>query len=150
PAMSIGKLLRERGFDATAGRTLVEGCEDPLATACTALKKAGKPVPARLVPNDVCDIACLLGLSGGVRRTLPEATTVVIGGMMVANRIGLQAVEPFRDGRHVQFRDLVKLHFTQMGVDPQVADMMDGHYASGHATTLSRQDIARLRIVTAQ
>jgi tetratricopeptide (TPR) repeat protein len=146
--VSIGKILRERGFDATAGRTLVEGCEDPLAAACMALKKSGKPVQAMLVPNDVCDIACLLGLSGGVRRTLPETTTVVIGGMMVANRIGLQAVEPFRDGRHVQFRDLVKLHFTQMGVDPQVADMMEGHYASGAATELSRADIARLRIVT--
>ena len=29
-AMSIGKLLRERGFDATVGQTLVEECADPL------------------------------------------------------------------------------------------------------------------------
>jgi hypothetical protein len=149
-AMSIGKILRERGVDATAGQTLVEGCDDPLGAACMALKKSGKPVQAKLVPSKVCDIACLLGLAGGVRRTLPAATTVVIGGMMVANRIGLEAVEPFRDGRHVRFRDLVKLHFTEMGVDPQVADMMEEHYASPGRTELSRADIARLRIVTTQ
>jgi hypothetical protein len=115
-----------------------------------ALKRSGKPVQAKLVPSKVCDIACVLGLAGGIRRTLPDATTVVIGGMMVGNAIGLEAVEPFRDGRRVQFRDLVKVHFTQMGVDLQVADMMEKHYASGSATALTRQDVARLRIVTAQ
>jgi tetratricopeptide (TPR) repeat protein len=149
-AMSIGKVLRERKVDATAGQTLVEGCDDPLGAACMALKRSGKPVQARLVPNKVCDIGCLLGLAGGVRRTLPAATTVVIGGMMVANRIGLEAVEPFRDGRRIQFRDLVKVHFTQMGLDPQVSDMMEESSASRRATELSRQDIARLRIVTTQ
>jgi hypothetical protein len=149
-AMSIGKILRERKVDATAGQTLVEGCDNPLGASCMALKRSGKPVQARLVPNKVCDIACLLGLAGGVRRTLPEATTVVIGGMMVGNRIGLEAVEPFRDGRRVQFRDLVKVHFTQMGVDPQVADMMEKHDAAPGRTELTRQDVARLRIVTAR
>jgi hypothetical protein len=149
-AMSIGKILRERGFEATVGLTLVDDCDDPLAAACMALKRAGKPLQAKLVPSRTCGVACLLGLAGGVRRTLPEATTVVIGGMAVGNRIGLPATEPFREGRHVRTRDLVKLHLTQMGVDPQVADMMEEHYASAGSTELSRADIARLRIVTAQ
>jgi hypothetical protein len=150
PAMSIGKLLRERGFEATVGQTLVEGCEDPLAASCIARKRSGKPVQARLVPKEVCDIACVLGLAGGVRRTVPEATTVVIGSMFVPNRIGLQAEEPFRDGRHTRFRDLIKLHLTQMGVDPQVSDMMEENYATARRIELSREDIARLRIVTTQ
>jgi hypothetical protein len=69
---------------------------------------------------------------------------------MVGNRIGLEAVDPFRDGRRVQFRDRVKVHLTQMGVDPQVADMMEKHDASPGTTELTRQDVARLRIVTAR
>jgi hypothetical protein len=92
----------------------------------------------------------LLGLVGGVRRTVPDATTVVIGGMWVPNRIGVQADAPFREGRHVKFRDLFKLHLTQMGVDPQVADIMEENYASGRRIELSRADVARLRIVTPQ
>jgi len=92
----------------------------------------------------------VLGLAGGVRRTVPDATTVVIGSMFVPNRIGVQAEEPFRDGRHTRSRDLIKLHLTQMGVDPQVADMMEENYTSRRAVKLSREDIARLRIVTTQ
>jgi hypothetical protein len=149
-AMSIGKLLRGRGFDATVGQTLVEGCDDPLAASCVALKRSGTPVQAKLVPSKVCDITCVLGLAGGVRRTVPDATTVVIGSMWIPNRIGVQADAPFREGRHVKFRDLFKLHLTQMGVDPQVADIMEENYASGRRIELSRADIARLRIVTPQ
>jgi tetratricopeptide (TPR) repeat protein len=150
PAMSIGKLLRERGFEATVGQTLVDECDDPLQARCMALKRAGKPLQARLVPSPDCGVACVLGLAGGVRRTLPDATTVVIGGMFVPNRIGLAAVAPFREGRHVRFRDLIKVHLTQMGVDPKVADMMEEHYDSPRATQLSREDVVRLRIVTTQ
>jgi hypothetical protein len=147
-AMSIGKILRERGFEATVGQTQVDDCDDPFQAKCIALKPAGKPVQARLVPTRTCGVACVLGLAGGVRRTVPDATTVVIAGMAVGNRIGLPATEPFREGRHVRTRDLVKLHLTQMGVDPQLADMMEEHYASARTTELSREDIARLRIVT--
>jgi hypothetical protein len=150
PAMSIGKILRERGFEATVGQTLVDECDDPLQARCMALKRAGKPLNATLVPSKACGVACVLGLAGGVRRTVPDATTVVIGGMWVPNRIGLAADAPFREGRHVRFRDLIKVHLTQMGVDPQVADMVEEHYNSPRATELSREDIARLRIVTTQ
>ena len=70
--------------------------------------------------------------------------------MAVGNRIGLRADEPFREGRHVRTRDLIKVHLTQMGIDPQIADMMEEHYASSRTTELSREDVARLRIVTTQ
>jgi hypothetical protein len=92
----------------------------------------------------------VLSLAGGVRRTVPEATPVLIGGMWVGNRIGLQAEPLFREGRHVRYRDLIKVHLTQMGVDPRGADMIEEHYDSQRATRLSREEIARLRIVTAQ
>jgi hypothetical protein len=35
-----------------------------------------------------------------------------------------------------------------MGIDPQVADMMEENYGSTRRIELSREDIARLRIVT--
>jgi lipoprotein NlpI len=149
-AMSIGKILRERGFEVTVGQTRVDGCRDPLQAECIALKRSGKPVQGALIPSVACEIACVLSLAGGVRRTVPDITTVVIGGMWVGNRIGLEAEPVFREGRHVQYRDLIKVHLTQMGVDPRVADMMEEHYDSHGATRLSREDLARLRIVTAQ
>jgi hypothetical protein len=37
-----------------------------------------------------------------------------------------------------------------MDVDPQVADMIEEHYASPRTTELSREDVVRLRIVTTQ
>lgn len=149
-AMSIGKILRERGFDTTVGETVVEGCRDPLQPECSALKRAGNPVKARLIPIRVCDIACLLSLAGGVRRTLPDTTTVIISGMFVPNRIGLAAAAPFREGRHAQYRDLFRAHLTQMGIDPRVADIMDKNYDPPRATELSHDEIVRLRIVTPQ
>ena len=149
-AMSIGRILRERGFEATVGQTLVDDCDDSLQTKCMALKRAGDPVQAALVPSKVCGVACVLGLAGGVRRMLPDATTVVIAGMTVGNWFGFHSAEPYREGGHVRTRELVKLHLTQMGVDPQLADMMEENYASTRRFELSRQDIARLRIVTTQ
>jgi tetratricopeptide (TPR) repeat protein len=149
-AMSIGRILRERGFEATVGQTQVDDCDDLLQARCKALKRAGKPVQAALVPSKVCGVACVLGLAGGVRRMLPDATTVVIAGMTVGNWFGFHSAEPYREGGHVRTRELVKLHLTQMGVDPQLADMMEENYASARSIELSREDIARLRIVTTQ
>jgi hypothetical protein len=147
-AMSIGRILRERGFEATVGQTLVDDCDDSLQARCVALKRAGDPVQAALVPSKVCGVACVLGLAGGVRRTLPEATTVVIADMTVGNWFRFHSTEPYREGGHARTRELVKLHLTQMGVDPQLADMMEENYASARRIELSRADIARLRIVT--
>jgi hypothetical protein len=149
-AMSIGKILRERGFDATVGQTLVDECPDPLEAGCMALKRAGKPLQATLAPSTACGIACVLSLAGGVRRTVPDSAGVAIEGMWVPNRIGLHAIPLFREGRHIRYRDLIKVHLTQMGVDPQVADMMEDNYDSLRTTELSREDLVRLRIVTAQ
>jgi hypothetical protein len=148
--MSIGKTLRGRGFDTMVGQTVVEGCRDLPQPECTALKRAGPPVKARVVPSRICDIACLLSFAGGVRRTLPDATTVIISGMFIPNRIGLAATAPFREGRHEKYRDLVKVHLTEMGVDPRVADIMDRNYDPPRSTELSRDEVVRLRIVTSQ
>jgi tetratricopeptide (TPR) repeat protein len=149
-AMSIGKILRGRGFDTTVGQTVAEGCRDLPQPECTTLKRAAAPVKATLIPNRVCDIACLLSFAGGVRRTLPGSTTVVISGMFIPNRIGVAAAAPFREGRYTQYRDLFKVHFSEMGLDPRVAAIMDENYDPPRSTPLSREEALRLRIVTSQ
>jgi hypothetical protein len=149
-AMSIGRILRERGFEATVGRTRLVECAEPLQPKCTALKWVGDPVQAAVVPSKVCGVPCVLSLAGGVRRTLPRATTVVIAGATVGNWFGLYAVEPYREGRNLRTPDLVKLYLTQMGVDPRLADMMEENDVWSRTRELSRADIARLRIVTRQ
>ncbi|MBV8835382.1 MAG: tetratricopeptide repeat protein [Alphaproteobacteria bacterium] len=149
PAMSIGKILRERGFDTTVGRTLVDECDDDqLNDRCTGLKRAGKPLPATLVASAACRTDCLLGLAGGVRRTVPAATRVVIGSIFSPNRIGLATIPVFREGRVERIRDLIRAHLAQMGFDPRVSDMIGENYDSTQAIEVSREDVVRLRIAT--
>ena len=145
--MSIGRILRERGFDATVGQTLVEGCGDPLRAECIALKRTGKPVKATLAPIQFCGIPCVLGLAGGVRRTLPATTRVVLGGTFSPNLIGLAAIPEFREGRFARFRDELRAHLTQLGVDPRYGEILE-KLRSGGGVELSRDEIVRMRIVT--
>ena len=71
-ATSLGRILRGRGIDTTAGSTEVEACKDKPEADCFALKRPGGPLEAKMnVPDPPCDIACVLMLAGGVHRSLP-------------------------------------------------------------------------------
>ena len=147
-AMSIGRLLRERGYDVGVGQTIADQCRGLTALDCVALKRSGVSLPASLSSIGTCDLACVLILAGGVRRTLPEDTSVVIQSTKIANRLGLNVSEEHREGLHAHFRDQIKLYFSQMGVDPTLADTIDANYGTARHTQLSRADVVRLRIVT--
>src|SRR5262249_911106 len=68
-AVSMGRIIRERGLDVTAGPTLVERCAGATDADCFALKRGGGPLDARIdVSAAHCDIACVLVLAGGVHR----------------------------------------------------------------------------------
>jgi hypothetical protein len=149
-AISIGRILRDRGIDVSAGRTLVDQCHRLSEADCTAMKRTGDPLTASLSTVKSCDIACVFILAGGLRRTIPEVTTVVIGGIQVAHRLDLNVSDERREGLRVQFREQFRLYLTQMGVDPKLADMIDANYGTSHTTELSRVDLVRLRIVTPQ
>ena len=149
-AMSIGKILRERGFAVTVGRTLVDDCRDASKADCEALKRAGAPLNASLSESAMCDTACILSLAGGARRTVPAATAVIIGGWRIYSRRDLNIADEIREGRHAYLRDQFKVYLTQMGVDPQVVDIMEGNYEHQTNTALSRADLVQLRIVTSQ
>src|ERR1700731_1182238 len=66
-AMSLGKIIRDRGLDVSAGKTVVAGCADATEIACLALKRSGKSLDAAIDTSTVeCDTVCVLILAGGV------------------------------------------------------------------------------------
>ena len=147
-AMSIGRLFRERGYDVGVGQTIADQCRSLNDSDCVSLKRSGVSLPASLSSIGTCDLACVLILAGGVRRTLPEDTVVLIQGTQIANRLGLNVSDEHREGLHAHFRDQIKLYFAQMGVEPTLADTIDANYGTARNTQLSRADVVRLRIVT--
>jgi hypothetical protein len=150
-AMSIGRLLRERGYDdVSVGRTVVDQCRGVNDSDCVALKRSGVPLPASLSSIDTCDLTCVVMLAGGARRTLPEDTTVLIDSTRIRNRLGLNIADEAREGLHEYFRDRFRRYFEQMGIDPTLADMIEANYGTARATRLSRADMVRLRIVAGQ
>jgi hypothetical protein len=71
-ATSLGRILRDRGIDATAGRTEVETCSGKDEAECFALKRPGGPLEAKINTRDLlCDLTCVLMLAGGIHRDLP-------------------------------------------------------------------------------
>ena len=148
-AISIGRIFRERGIDVSVGETIADRCRGLSESACVALKRSGVALQASLSSVRTCDLACVLILAGGVRRTLPEDTTVLIQSTEIFNRLGLNVSEEHREGLRARFHEQIKVYFTQMGVDPALADMIDANFGSARNTQLSRADVVRLRIVNA-
>ena len=146
--MSIGRLLRKRRYDVGVGQTVADQCQGLNESDCVALKRSGVALSASLSSIGTCDLACVLILAGGARRTLPEDTKVLIQSTKIASRLGLNISDEQREGLHAHFRDQIKLYFAQMGVDPALADLIEANYATARNTQLSRADVVRLRMVT--
>ena len=53
-----------------------------------------------------------------------------------------------RSGLHAHYDEQYKLYLTQMGIDPELAAMIDANYGSSRSTELPPADLIRLRIVT--
>jgi hypothetical protein len=150
-AMSIGRLLRERGYDdVSVGRTTVDQCRGLNDSDCVTLKRSGVSLPASLSSLGTCDLACVVILAGGARRRLPEDTTVLIQNTKIRNRLGLNISNEAREGLHEHFRDQFRRYFEQMGIDPTLADIIEANYETARDTRLSRADMVRLRIVAGQ
>jgi hypothetical protein len=147
-AMSIGRLLRGRGYDVSVRQTIVDRCRGLDDSDCVALKRSGVSLPASLSSIGACDLACVIILAGGVRRTLPEQTTVLIQSTQIASRLGLNVSDEHREGLRAHFREQIKLYITQMGLDPALADTIDANYGVARNTQMSPAEVVRLRIVT--
>lgn len=148
--MTLGKIIRERGLDVSAGTTVVAGCANATDAACVALKRSGQPLDARIDRTFVtCDVVCALMLAGGVHRALPANATVVIAGMHVIDRLAPNVSAERQQGLQARYSDQYRIYLKQMGVSTEIVDIIDRNSESGHGTQLSPADWQRLGLVTA-
>ena len=147
-AMSLGKIIRDRGLDVSVGKTVVAGC---VATevACIALKRSGKSLDAGIDTSAVeCDIVCLLILAGGVHRTLPADAKVFIGPTHVCDRLAPNVSDERQKGLLAYYGDQYRIYLKQMGLATDLVGIIEQNAASGRATLIPRADWLRLGIVT--
>jgi hypothetical protein len=148
-ATSLGRILRGRGIDTTAGSTEVEACNGKPEAECFALKRLGGPLEAKMkMPDPPCDIACVLTLAGGIHRSLPPGTRVVLSGMSIHNRLAPNVSEETRTGSTARFGELFRIYLRDMGVETELLDIVDRNSESHRQTELPPSEWLRLRIVT--
>jgi hypothetical protein len=146
---SLGRILRGRGIDTTEGTTEVEACDGKSEADCFALKRQGGPLEARMnLSEPRCDLPCVLILAGGVHRSLPPATRMRLTGGFISSRLAPNMSDEAREGLTVRHAELYRLYLREMGVEPELLDIVDRNWASRQATELPPSEWARLRIVT--
>jgi hypothetical protein len=148
-ATKLGRILRDRGVDATAGATDVEACHDKPDADCFALKRPGGPLDARIEASDQgCDNACVLMLAGAVHRSLPPTTRVILTGTVIHNRLAPNVSEEEREGATAMFGQQFRVYLREMGIQIELLDIIDRNSASRQATELPPSEWIRLGIVT--
>jgi hypothetical protein len=149
-ATSLGRILRDRGIDTTVGSTEVETCNGKAEAECFALKRQGGPLDARLDLLDArCELACVFMLAGGVHRSLPAGTRMILSGMSIHNRLAPNVSEERREGLTARFGELFRIYLREMGVEPELLDIIDRNSESRRQTDLPSSEWTRLRIVSA-
>jgi hypothetical protein len=148
-AASLGRILRDHAIDTSAGTTDVEVCHGKDDTECFALKRPGGPLDAKVTLTDTrCDLACVLTLAGGVHRTLPTGTKMVLSGMSIRNRLAPNVSEERRQGLTALFGDQFRRYLKDMGVEPELLDIVDRNLESKRPVEMPPSEWHRLHIVT--
>jgi hypothetical protein len=150
-AASLGRILRDRAIDTTAGRTEVEACSGKSEADCFLLKRPGGPLDAKVTPPDTvpCDFACVLMLAGGVHRSLPPGTRVILSGMCIHNRLAPNVSEERREGLTALFGEQFRLYLRALGVDTELLDVVGKSSQSGRHIEIPPSEWMRLHLVTA-
>jgi hypothetical protein len=149
-ATSLGRILRDRGIDTTVGSTEAETCDGKPEAECFALKRQGGPLDAKLKLSDArCELACVFMMAGGVHRSLPAGTRMILSGMSIHNRLAPNVSDERREGLSVRFGELFRIYLREMGVEPELLDIIDRNSESRSQTELPPSEWTRLRIVTA-
>jgi hypothetical protein len=148
-AVSLGRILHERGIDTSEGATEVTACADKSNDECFALKRRGGPLDATLATkNAYCDIACVLILAGGVRRTLHAGTRVILASGAIRNRLAPNVSDEHREHLTAIFAEQFRVYLRDMGVDTELLDMVDRNTAEQRVTEVQPSDWTRLHLVT--
>ena len=148
-ATSLGRIMRDRGIDTAAGSTEVKACHGKAEAECLALKRAGDPLDANVNSADTrCDLGCVLALAGGIHRSLPYGTRVFLSGTCLRNRLASKISDEHRQGLTAQFGERLRRYIREMGLEPEIVDIVDRNSETGRQTELPPSEWLRLRIVT--
>jgi hypothetical protein len=148
-ATSLGRILRARGIDATMGPTDVDACQGKPDAECFALKRLGGPLDGTIKrPDEPCDLTCVLILAGGVHRSLPAGTRVMLTGMSIHNRLAPNVSKDERGGATARFDELFRIYLRDMGVETELLDIVDKTSDVHRRIELPPAEWTRLRIVT--
>ena len=148
-AVSLGRILHDRGFDTTEGSTEVAACAGKSEADCFALKRPGGPLDATInLSAPRCDIACVLILAGGIHRSLPAGTRMILTGMTIKNRLAPNVSEERREGLTTLYGEQFRVYLREMGLDTELLDNVAHNAAQQHATEVPVSDWTRLHIVT--
>jgi hypothetical protein len=149
-AASLGRILRDRGFDTTAGSTQVDACTGKDDSECFTLKRPGGPLDAKVsLTEQRCDLGCVLMLAGGIHRSLPPGTRVILGGMSIHNRLAPNVSSERREGLTTLFGEQFRMYLRDMGVEQELLDIVDRNSEGHRESELPPSEWTRLRIVTA-
>ena len=148
-ATSLGRILRDRGIDTTVGSTEVEACNGKTEAECFALKRPGGPLDAKVNSSEArCELACVLMLVGGVHRSLPAGTQMILTGISIRNRLAPNVSDERREGLTARFGEQFRIYLREMGVEPELLDIIDRNSEGLRQTDLPPSEWSRLRIVT--
>ena len=148
-AITLGRILRERGIDTTVGTTEVTACIGKPESECFALKRPGGPLDARIKsPDAPCDLTCVLMLAGGVHRSLPAGAHVVLGGMLLRNRLAPNVSQEARDTLPERYGEAFRKYLRDMGVETELLDIADRQTEARRAVEVPASEWTRLHIVT--
>ena len=111
--------------------------------------RAGRSTQKLNLSDARCDLGCVLMLAGGVHRTLPPGTRMILSGMSIRNRLAPNVSDEGREGLTVRFGELFRVYLREMGVEPELLDTVDRNSESRRQTELPPSEWTRLRIITA-
>ena len=88
-------------------------------------------------------------LAGGVHRSLPAGTRLILSGMFIRNRLAPNVSEERREGLTALFGEQFRRYLREMGVEPELLDIVDRNSESRRPIEMPPSEWLRLRIVTA-
>jgi hypothetical protein len=149
-SISLGRILRERRLDTMVGMTYPQACARETEGACFTLKRAAtEPMISQLyVTKTRCDLACIFMMAGGVHRTIPPGTRVLMHATEIYNRFGANVSPEHREGLTEFYSEQTRRYFAEMGIDPDIMDMMKRANASTRDIELPASEWPRLHLVT--
>jgi hypothetical protein len=90
----------------------------------------------------------VLILAGGVHRSLPAGTKVMLTGMSIHNRLAPSISKDERVGATARFDELFRIYLREMGVDTELLDIVDRTSDVRHRIELPPSEWTRLHLVT--